>query len=223
MVDSSLTNLPPQLLKEIGLKVKIPTLIELQFLSKRTNNALSNQVFYKNRIKKDFGEKVSLSGNNKKLWLNKSFFRVVGSRDIEAIKYLLDMGADPNFKYENERTVLMLLAFKNNKELVELLLKYGADPNLKDVDKKSALMFTKNKEIAELLLKNGADPNTQSKYGGTSLMYAAEDGDVEFAKLLLKYMADPYLKDVNYHTAFKIASFYGNNDVMKLLQPYDID
>ncbi len=82
------------------------------------------------------------------------------SGDNDAVKRLLNEGADVNAKYDYDYTALM----------------YAASSALNDTVK--------------LLIENGADVNAKNRGGATALTIAARSGNAETAKLLAEKGAD---------------------------------
>lgn len=72
----------------------------------------------------------------------------------EIVRYLVDNGADINFKrYGDKYTCLMEAVVANNLAVVEYLLQHGANINdVNDIDK-TALDLAKNPEMANLFKK----------------------------------------------------------------------
>lgn len=75
-----------------------------------------------------------------------------------------------------------------------------------------------NMEILNLLLDKGANPNLKNKLGGTPLMWAAVFGHEDAAKQLLARGADATLKDVDGMTALDWAVKNNREKVIALLQ-----
>lgn len=75
----------------------------------------------------------------------------VRARKIEAVRFLLENGADANARSVTGRTTLMLAAMNGDAEIIRLLLKHGADRKLTDNDGRTAVTYTMKKEIADLL------------------------------------------------------------------------
>lgn len=73
----------------------------------------------------------------------------------EAVKILLDHGADPNAVDSDEHfTPLMHAAAEGHLEVVKVLLAHGADPSLKDIDGDDAATFARQAghvEVAEFI------------------------------------------------------------------------
>ena len=106
----------------------------------------------------------------------------------EALRMLLDHGADPNDTNGSGATALMRAAGDPGK--VRLLLHTGAEVNGQSDLGRTALMIAARKAgtvpILELLLDSGADPNTRDQRGVTAIMDAARAGDADSIKVLLE-------------------------------------
>ena len=114
----------------------------------------------------------------------------------EAVRVLLEAGADPNAKDSRSGiSVLMRLSIIGATELVDLALRCGANPNaLSNVGKTAltyALSFKNNYEIAMSLLNNGADPNLFNiGKDNAPLHFACKLGDLSLVNLLIENGAD---------------------------------
>lgn len=110
---------------------------------------------------------------------------------LKAIRFLLEMGANPNqFSKRNSRSVFSLALMKadieSNLHLLDLFLKHGLDLNSKSSvgEGRTALMDLASKtgiadgraeyelEMIQALLEKGASPDVQSNDGRTALHYA---------------------------------------------------
>ena len=103
--------------------------------------------FFKNRKKKDEGEYLALIYASAK-------------GHTEALKTLVEAGADVNVKSQDGVTILMIASGKGHTEIVESLLEAGADVNVKDEDGDTALIFASrwgHTEVVKALLEAGAD------------------------------------------------------------------
>jgi ankyrin repeat protein len=113
-----------------------------------------------------------------------------GSR--EALKLLLDSGADVNARNSFDATALVWAAADLAK--LKLLLSHGADVNARTRLERTPLMVAAAcdgcSENVRLLLDQGADVKTQDKGGTTALALAGQAGDVDSIHLLLAYGAD---------------------------------
>jgi len=108
------------------------------------------------------------------------------SFDYDAIKTLLDLGADPH-KCDNDGTTpLMLLSHPPDnfylyfydiyEKTFNLLFDKNVDVNAKDSKGDTALFYActylgRHFEIIELLIQNGADVNITNNNGSSALMY----------------------------------------------------
>jgi ankyrin repeat protein/cell wall assembly regulator SMI1 len=75
------------------------------------------------------------------------------------LEALLAAGADPNARFDGERTLLMSCG----PEVIKVLLKHGADPTLTDHAGDTALHVTRSVEAIRLLAAHGADVNALTK------------------------------------------------------------
>ena len=123
--------------------------------------------------------------------------------DLDAMKILLDLGANPNqpsnlfaFEYPLNHAVSL-----NNFEMLNLLLdnKASLNPTLGNSPLINAMMLGGNdteKKMIDYLIKNGADVNHISYYGSNILEAAARD-NLDITEYLLDLGANPKIKDTN--------------------------
>lgn len=137
-------------------------------------------------------------------------YRTVICGHIEATKFLLSQGADPNIKNNLGETPLHQAAEISQAKLVKILLKYKADPNSQQNDGNTPLHQSSYKgdvSIVNILLQNKADPNIEnSVFGKTPLHYAVEYGHEEIVKLLVQFNANIHLKDKTDRSPVETAS-----------------
>jgi len=89
-------------------------------------------------------------------------YRTVISGHLEATKFLLIEGADPNNPNNLGETPLHQAADNSQYLIAELLLEFKADPNFQQNDGDSPLhhaAFRGDSRMVEILLKMNADPN----------------------------------------------------------------
>lgn len=128
---------------------------------------------------------------------NYALFGAVDEGDVDAVRKLLDDGADPNFMPKSKDSLLQTAVMRNNKDIVRLLLDKGADPKAQSkkcllklaigeiVDEEDS--FDDNTEMVKLLLEKGVDPNLHSSRSLFQL--AIRQHNDEIIKLLFKHKA----------------------------------
>jgi ankyrin repeat protein len=139
-----------------------------------------------------------------------------GSAD--AVKVLLDAGADARAKNQLDETALMLGA--NDLRKVAMLLDKGADVNVKSKLGRTPLMVASACDgcsaAVKLLLEKGADPKARDAHGITALNAAADANDLESIKLLIAKGAEPDHHDDGGNTPLQSAATNCNHDAIKL-------
>ena len=111
-------------------------------------------------------------------------------KDVEAVRLLLDNGADPNVLSSlGQPPLFFAVSFGGASVTVtKLLLDHGADPNVVDVLNSTALSTAvrnaSNIDVVKLLLERGADPNHNVR--GIPLLDSISDQKLKL--LLLDYM-----------------------------------
>ncbi len=144
-----------------------------------------------------------------------------GYGSVEAVKLLLDKGADVNAKNQFDATALVWGA--NDPAKAKLLIGQGADVNARTQAGRTPLMVAATcdgcVETVRLLLAKGADVNAKDARGGTALHAAAEANDNQVIGLLLDKGANAAAGDGAGFTPL-MASAYNCNDaaVRALLQ-----
>lgn len=135
---------------------------------------------------------------------------------------LLEFGADPGVRDKHGRTALFHVGTRNDMQLITLLLKKGADINTVDNSGIRPVFLAVSPGIGSrrlaVLIDAGADFKTTNPLtGGTPLMAAAVNGNVEAVKLLLEKGADPNAVDIRGSSALAMAS---NPLIRKMLQEH---
>ncbi len=110
-----------------------------------------------------------------------------GRGHTDAVKLLLDKGADVNAGDQWGQTALMIAAGTGRLEMVRLLLATGAEVNTQSKKGNTALMYAAgdgHSQVVQLLLENGANVHVKNGEGWTAEMFAADDGHTATVKLL---------------------------------------
>jgi len=152
-------------------------------------------------------------------------FAIFG-RQPDMIPWLIDKGADPNLKTEDDLTPLALAIREGQKEAAENLINNGADVNTQVKYNKSLLAYAideDNLEIASLLIDHRADI-TQSRYGSTVLHYAIHEEKYEAVEMLLnKDIALDKLDPSSKPQALLMAIQNRDEKILKLLLEKGLD
>uniref|UniRef100_UPI0037E827F7 ankyrin repeat domain-containing protein 50 n=1 Tax=Semicossyphus pulcher TaxID=241346 RepID=UPI0037E827F7 len=146
----------------------------------------------------------------------------------EAVKLLLDAGADVDGCDSEGRTALRAAAWGGHEEIVLTLLDYGAQVDKADSKGRTPLIaaaYMGHHEAVEILLDHNAKVELADGDGRTALSVAAlcvptaagVKGYGEVASLLLERGADPGHRDHDGMTPLLLAAYEGNDDVVELL------
>jgi len=137
----------------------------------------------------------------------------------EAMKLLLDRGADPNARNAFGATALLWAA--GDIEKVRLLLAKGAAVNAASNFGRTPLMIAalhnRSYEIAKLLIDKGADASACDKMNFCVLEAAAQGNDTGTVRLVLARGANAKAKDKTGTDALMAGAMNGNVEVAKLL------
>ncbi|MFJ8081479.1 ankyrin repeat domain-containing protein [Streptomyces sp. NPDC096205] len=108
--------------------------------------------------------------------------------DTATVRLALDAGADVEARDGHGRTPLLLAALADHVGTARLLLAAGADPNARDDQDDSPWLVTGvtgSVAMMRLLLPHGPDLRLRNRYGGVSLIPAAERGHVAYVRAVL--------------------------------------
>jgi ankyrin repeat protein len=144
------------------------------------------------------------------------------SGNTDAVLFLLERGADPNFPNVGGVTILSAVARNNDEELVKLLLESGVQVDPKGHFGATPLAYAVEQGflgITEKLIKAGADVNMQNHDGQSVLMMACDsaESNEEIIHELLHHGANPNIQDSSLETPLSISTKYGSLGVVKLL------
>ncbi len=119
--------------------------------------------------------------------------------DVDAVRALLDGGADVDSTGPDGATALLWAVHIDQPELVGLLLEAGADVEITNrygVGPASLAAENGNAAILERLLQAGVYADHSLPGGETLLMTAARTGEPETVRTLLAHGADPNLREM---------------------------
>jgi ankyrin repeat protein len=149
------------------------------------------------------------------------------NRDTEAVRRLLQDGADVNAGQADGATALHWAAYRGDAVLADLLLDAGADPSAANREGSTPLWLASSQGDAtmiETLLEGGADANEQLPLGRRPLMLAARSGHADAVRVLLDHGADPNASESERGTtALMQAADQGHADVIAVLIEHGAD
>jgi ankyrin repeat protein len=138
---------------------------------------------------------------------------------IEAMKLLLEAGADVNGKNNFGATALLWCARDGDK--ARLLIERGADVNAQSKQGRTPLMLAAMRDggsdVVALLLSKGADPKAADARGDTALGLAALYGDLETVRLLVAKGADVHAANQKGETPIVQAAVQMRPDAVRFL------
>ncbi|HZS10079.1 MAG TPA: ankyrin repeat domain-containing protein [Blastocatellia bacterium] len=115
--------------------------------------------------------------------------------DAQAVRLLLEQGADPNLRNDAGATALMWAV--DDPEKTRLLIEHGANVNARSDDGRTPLLIAaeqfSNSGVIKLLLERGADLSAKSPNNlgyATVLSEAARTGDLALLRLLISRGAE---------------------------------
>jgi len=140
--------------------------------------------------------------------------------NADAVRSLLDKGANVNEKDSAGRTALFVAAQEGHADITQLLIDNGAEINAKKGSGWTILMsaaFFNHADVVRILLDKGADVNSKDSEGGTVLSLSAQEGHADVVRLLLDKCADVNTRDNYGQTPLILASSQGHADIVRIL------
>lgn len=150
----------------------------------------------------------------------------IEKKQINIVKELLEMGADPNVVYPDGTIPLIHAVRRGDLEMVQLLLNKGAQVNKVNEVGSTALIDAANngyQKIVIVLLAKGADINIKTNSGWTALLGAVSKGNFDIAKLLLDNGANPNAVNMGGNSPLSTAAYNGYTEIVKLLLAHGAD
>ena len=163
-----------------------------------------------------------------------ALWRAIAGGEVSAATALLKQGADPNFRDDQDSTLLTIAANEEySAEKAILLLDHGASVNLANSAGDTPLMVSADRyqpAIVKALLDGGADANAVDRDGNTALIRAAaskhswEEERKPLIHFLLEKGADPGRSNAHGVTALMLMALNGNPATELLLEKkIDVD
>jgi uncharacterized protein len=146
--------------------------------------------------------------------------------DKEALRSLLQKGADANATEGDGATALHWAAYRDDLEAVDLLIRAGAKVNAaNDLGATPLWAAAQNgsEAIVRRLLAAGANPNAKLLLGETVLMVASRAGNAAVAEQLLAKGADVNVRAARNQTALMWAVAQKHPEVVKVLLAHHAD
>lgn len=116
------------------------------------------------------------------IWEEKIYKNITSGGSIEDLKkYLIERG-DANFRYQYDKSILLIAVIKGSLPHVRELINFGADVNMCDMSDYNPLTTAANKgdlALCKLLIDAGANVNSCDASGHTPLMIALNRDDMK--------------------------------------------
>ena len=154
-----------------------------------------------------------------------ALFRAAAEGKAEAVRILMEHGANPNAQANDGSTPLLQAVTFARQSVIALLLERGAQVDAADSSGNTPLMIASegtaylpdNAPLVTTLLRAGAKVELQDSRGRTALFRAAAEGKEDAMRLLLDQKANPNMKASDGETPLFAAVTMGKLGAAKLL------
>ncbi|EAY08176.1 hypothetical protein TVAG_302630 [Trichomonas vaginalis G3] len=151
--------------------------------------------------------------------INQCFVNMKWLKIPALFEYLIDHGANVNFKNKEGQTALHIALENNSHEIAELLISHGANVDPLNRSRETPLFYAlKNDNLVdmEFLISHGADINRKFANDKTYIHFAISH-NLEVVKLLIKYGAKINAKDKEGKTPLHYAAQFSDKEMLKYL------
>jgi len=150
----------------------------------------------------------------------KSFIAAIQTNNIDAVKALLEKGADVNEPAYTTKTPLHYASHSRNKDILKLMLIEGAELEAKTEQGFTPLSYAiglNHPDNCQILLEAGADVDAIDNWKRTGLNVTAGLGLPEVTAILLEFGATANTLDQWNWSALDVAEAYGFTKVAELI------
>ncbi len=151
----------------------------------------------------------------------KSFIAAIQTNNAEAVRALLDKGADVNEPAYTSKTPLHYASHSRNMEILKVILSKGADVEARTEQGFTPLGYAvglNHPDNCRALLEAGADVNTIDNWNRTNLNVAAALKLEEVVGVLLEFEANPNTLDASHYSSLDVAEEFGTEAITELIR-----
>jgi ankyrin repeat protein len=189
-----------------------PLIINLNRNMTNTNNSNIKHLIETgnlNELKKLINKKNvddSIAGTS--CWNLKALSHAIERNNLEIVRYLLEVGANPNV---DDTDSLFCAVDNKNKDMMKLLIKYGANINAIDCEDKpviNCVAFDGDEGMVQILLDAGValhvenTPDEVTGWNREPVFWAVQNPNAKVLQLLLKAGANPFATDAINRAAY---------------------